>query len=627
MSALRDWEHLDRPLQSVENFKGRDDAEARLVFDDVRALAFKLVGEHGRADVALAISQASAKAFARLPRAAQQIAEDIKALNERVATQGADDLARLVMEVGNDLRRISVSLRESGFSRGSSGLAGNLYSAFIDAVRKTRGTVASDLPWILLRSLAIKLNNEGGSPQSALLIVEGLIDSARSVRPSTEMLDSINADRAVAERIALEQTLVRQLDSKSTNDALETVRQLLRLTDRGDQRQVLSNLKSKLETKKAGSIARLAFFGVVGVIVLIAMFSPKSGTSSRYPSTYSTSSYSSPVASSTDNNLPSLSAPTLDFGENTPPVGLGLSFSKSNIRYCVFQKQRLEFVRAIAPDAVLTYFNMMVYEWNSRCSSYRYRADDQAAVQSEAVGRMDELRGDASRLRDEWMARRPPDPPPVPTYFPAPVQLPTPEPIYSPAAPATVSRKSSLDSSVATTPPLDILPLPGKVGTRSPLNPLLVKDATRVQRRLVELGYFVGQANGSWGPLTRAALRAFKSASGLSADEGLDGQTTAKLFSADAVHASSPPTTRPAPNTDFVYPAPPGATLNPLNAADAVRIHVRLRDLGFYKGKNDTLWSPASREAIKKFEARNGLPTTVEWDANLETRLFGDAPP
>ena len=627
VSALRDWEHLDRPLQAIESSKGRDDAEARLVFDDVRALAFKLIGDHGRADIALTVSQASAKAFARLPRASQQIAEDIKALDERVATQGADELARLVTGFADDLRRISVSLREYGFARGSSGLAGQLYAAFVDAVNKTKGTTASDVPWLLLRSLAIKLNNDGSSPQAALVIVEGLIDYARTVRPSSEVLDSINTDHAVAKRITLEQALVQQLESKNTTAALDTVRQLLPLADQADQRQVLNNLKARLETKKTGSNAGLVFLGVIGVIVLIAMIAPKSETSSRYPSTYSTPSYSSAPPPSSYDNSPSVTAPTLDAGETMPPIGSGLSFSRSNIRYGLFQKQRLEFVRSIAPDSVLTDFNTAVDDWNSRCSSYHYQGNDLTFVQLETAGRADELRRDATRLRDEWTARRSPDPTPTPTYVPTPVQLPTPQPTYSPSPPITSARNVPTQTLPATSQPLDISPLSGKASAGSPLDPLLVRDAARVQKRLAELGYFSGQANGTWGPVTRAALRAFKAASGLSADEGLDEQTTTKLFSADALHASGPPTTRPLPNTDFVYPAPPGATLNPLNGPDAVRIHARLRELGLYKGKNDTLWSPASREAIKKFEARNGIPTSIEWDANLERRLFGNAAP
>ena len=627
LGALQNWEQLHRPLQAIENFKGRDDAEARRVFDDVRGLAFKLVGDLARPDIALTVSQASAKAFAKLPRASQQIAEDIKALDERVAAQGADGLARLVTGFADDLRWISASLREYGFGRGASGLAGELYAAFIDAVNKTKGTTASDLPWLLLRSLAIKLNNDGSEPQAAFAIVEGLIDYARMVRPSAEVLTSLDADHAAAKKMALEQRLVQQLQAKSTNEALETLRQLLPLADQGDQRQILNNLKTRLETKKSGSIARLVFFGVVGAIVLIAAISPKSGTNSHYPTTYQAPTYSSPVPTPFDFPSPSVTAPTFDAGETTPPVGSGLLLAKSNIRYCIFQKQRLEFVRVIASDAVLTDFNSAVDDWNSRCSSYRYSGGDLSAVQAEAVGQMDELRQDATRMRDMWMARRAPEAALVPTFAPTPIQLPTPVPTYSPAEPVIAPRTLPSDTSVATSPPLDISPLAAKAGAGTSLNPLLVRDAARVQKRLAELGYFVGQPNGTWGPVSRAALRAFKSASGLSADEGLDGLTTTKLFAADALHASGPPTTRSLASTDFIYPPPPGATLNPLNTADAVRIHGRLRELGFYKGKNDTLWSPASREAIKKFEARNGIPTTIEWDANLEKRLFGEAPP
>jgi hypothetical protein len=68
----------------------------------------------------------------------------------------------------------------------------------------------------------------------------------------------------------------------------------------------------------------------------------------------------------------------------------------------------------------------------------------------------------------------------------------------------------------------------------------LLQDVAAVQRRLIELGYLAGTADGVWGVKSRASLRAFKAANSLGADEEWDDLTKAQLFSARAARAPIP---------------------------------------------------------------------------------------
>jgi hypothetical protein len=61
-----------------------------------------------------------------------------------------------------------------------------------------------------------------------------------------------------------------------------------------------------------------------------------------------------------------------------------------------------------------------------------------------------------------------------------------------------------------------------------------------IQVRLIELGYLSGSADGVWGSKSRAALRSFKAASGLDADEIWDEFTNRSIFSKSAIHAPLP---------------------------------------------------------------------------------------
>jgi uncharacterized membrane protein len=73
----------------------------------------------------------------------------------------------------------------------------------------------------------------------------------------------------------------------------------------------------------------------------------------------------------------------------------------------------------------------------------------------------------------------------------------------------------------------------------APRRSLLEHDhAKEVQQKLIQLGYLSVSATGVWGPLSRKALRAFKSDHELPADEIWDEATERSLFSGSAENAA-----------------------------------------------------------------------------------------
>ena len=67
------------------------------------------------------------------------------------------------------------------------------------------------------------------------------------------------------------------------------------------------------------------------------------------------------------------------------------------------------------------------------------------------------------------------------------------------------------------------------------------------QNRLIELGFLAGPADGAWGTKSRAALRAFKVANGLAADDKWDALASGRLYSIQATRSPLPlATTSPA---------------------------------------------------------------------------------
>ena len=63
-------------------------------------------------------------------------------------------------------------------------------------------------------------------------------------------------------------------------------------------------------------------------------------------------------------------------------------------------------------------------------------------------------------------------------------------------------------------------------------------DATSIQKRLRDLGYYFGDGNGVWGAASRKALRDFKSMNGMQDDDRWDRETEERLLSRPAVRAA-----------------------------------------------------------------------------------------
>jgi hypothetical protein len=156
------------------------------------------------------------------------------------------------------------------------------------------------------------------------------------------------------------------------------------------------------------------------------------------------------------------------------------------------------------------------------------------------------------------------------------------------------------------------------------LDLLRIDDATRVQQRLVELGFLSSSADGVWGHRSRGALRGFRVANRLGSDDTWDEQTQRELFatSANSASAANQPATEWIVETTI--PPPPGAMRNPLNRSDALWIQKRLHDLGYYFGNGDAVWGADSRSALRDFKTMNGLADNDTWDKETEQRLSSD---
>jgi hypothetical protein len=317
--------------------------------------------------------------------------------------------------------------------------------------------------------------------------------------------------------------------------------------------------------------------------------------------------------------------------EERPPAGAGgVEFSRANIRYCTFQQIRLEALGPVTEGADLVVFNALVEDWNKRCTRYSYRPADKEAVDSEAAGRRALLEVEGRAFMNGWRRKI------VTTVQQRPVSA-GPDVGENASLVQTAADPSAVPATAREA--IERLPLLITLGRaasdesdrdtglslRAPSLALLRADvAMHVQQRLNDLGYTISPVDGTWGTMSRNALRRFKEANGLLGNDAFDAETVTRLFSTSAVTAAASGQRDDGTTIETAYPPPPAAGMNPLNRTDGQRIQQRLTELGYYTGRGDGAWGVASRSALRGFKVANGLPNDDEWNAMAEAVLFDE---
>ena len=128
-------------------------------------------------------------------------------------------------------------------------------------------------------------------------------------------------------------------------------------------------------------------------------------------------------------------------------------------------------------------------------------------------------------------------------------------------------------------------------------------EVRELQRRLRELGYLSGSADGDFGDATEQAVRAFQRNNGLTVDGKVGSATLEKLYSSSAKAAATAtrkPTAKPT-NTSFT------SLKLGSSGTDVREMQQRLRDLGYLDSWADGDFGEATEEAVKAFQRRNGL--------------------
>ena len=269
----------------------------------------------------------------------------------------------------------------------------------------------------MIRGLAIKLANDAEDNVGALAITASLLQ--RRGRLPSETAAQLQQDHVALARNISFANMMDALKSGKLNHAKSLANSLLADAsgeEAGAIKNILHLISERQKKSRNGWIWTAVILG--GIVAAIALSEKKSGGISNYdpPYQYNNTSAAEDVENilanaeeySEETILENQTQNEIDpeydeisTEENRPPLySIGATFDRSQVRYCMMQKARLEAANDISArptEYQIQQFNSTVDDYNSRCSNFRYHNDDMTAVQQE-------VNENASRLRSEGEA-------------------------------------------------------------------------------------------------------------------------------------------------------------------------------------------------------------------------------
>ncbi len=146
--------------------------------------------------------------------------------------------------------------------------------------------------------------------------------------------------------------------------------------------------------------------------------------------------------------------------------------------------------------------------------------------------------------------------------------------------------------------------------------------AKAVQKRLKELGYLAGSADGKFGTLSVTALKAFQKRHGLTQDGVAGSATQNLLFSNAALPAAGEVT--PIPTTTPLTEENAIVIQRGTRGVQVLNLQKRLTELGYYTAKMDSDYQAADIAAVKAFQKNNGLKADGIAGYETQKTLYSD---
>ena len=150
-------------------------------------------------------------------------------------------------------------------------------------------------------------------------------------------------------------------------------------------------------------------------------------------------------------------------------------------------------------------------------------------------------------------------------------------------------------------------------------------DVLTLQQKLKDLGYYTGELTGSYGSLTKEAVRLYQRANDLGSDGIAGPKTLSKLNATPSTGTGSTTGTTSSGVTDESNKVT-NQVLRYGDRGDVVRnLQQRLKDLGYLAGSADGVFGQATETALRSFQTSNGLDADGIAGSKTQTVLYSSS--
>lgn len=405
------WDDVNQPVQLYEQHRGHEEGRSKRIYKSIRTVCIDLANDHEKFEDALRLSEALLNTFPELESVAVALKKDVDDLKSLTVSQAKQEVIKPLIKAceevnlakGNRLT-LRKDLAKLGFSEKASGNLGKIARAFKQAIGNLEDQSTA---FFVIRDLALNINNEQDDPETAFRLVDALLVEAGGRCPK-EVVARLKEDRAVLHKNWKMGELNRQTGNVSAMS--NTIEDLLEYAIGSDRTEIL-HLKSKIEQAKTRKKIKFGIFAAMAAAAVYFIYIEGGGAPSRstYQSTSDSDSFSSNSSSYNSSSNSSSPQPSTNstssnnYAEEKPPVGTDRVLTRNQVRYCTFQGKRLDYMRPLTQSQrEVDKFNRLIGDYNSRCSSFRYRQGTRSSLEREASSRASVLRAEARKTVSSW---------------------------------------------------------------------------------------------------------------------------------------------------------------------------------------------------------------------------------
>ncbi|WP_128082349.1 hypothetical protein [Sphingomonas sp. Ant20] len=408
VNQIGKWAALRRPVLLHEASRGLEDEKSVSLARSIRSLAIELANDHSAFAAAKELTEALRAGFAYLPTFGEKLDEDSETLAGLLASQSdarhLEPLAATCHAALDQPKAFASSVNAGNLTQNGTGLAANLANAFKSA---TFANVSDpNIPWLMVRNIAIELHNEHDKSEVALSLVEWLL----AANPPPSVRSKLEADRRAAKEAIDTNRLALAVKSGRLSDARTILASISpdAVGGRVELRKLQDGIAERLRRRNGKWIG----WAVTGAIAIFAIAQADRKPSSQPEPSSLVTDMSVPEGGGTINDgsgsLPADSAATeaassLDAGDERMPAPNSYGvLSRAELRWCSFESARLSALEGRVPNNAISGFNSAVQEFNSRCYGARYAESDKAAVDSEVADSAARIRSEADAKMSVW---------------------------------------------------------------------------------------------------------------------------------------------------------------------------------------------------------------------------------